>query len=144
MKKTILGVYDTEKKAKNVVEGLIVQGYRAEEIVVVALGDEIGYEYPLGTRVERVAADSVDSMVDKILLPEEAQAPQGVGNRLLELGLSDRDAPMYATDVENGRILVLVNEKQSQEARTVEPCVEGRGYRSGQQGMPEEGMRQVD
>lgn len=123
MKKTILGVYDTEKKARNVVEGLIVQGYRAEEIVVVALGDQIESDYPTGTRVEHITSEEDDSVVDKLLLPDEAQAPQGVGNKLLELGLSDRDAPMYATDVENGRILVLTNEKESQEARTVEPCV---------------------
>ncbi|WP_404430392.1 general stress protein [Sutcliffiella horikoshii] len=126
MKKTILGVYDTEKKARNVVEGLIVQGYRAEEIVVVALGDEMEFDYPTGTRVEHITAEEDDSVVDKLLLPDEAQAPQGVGNKLLELGLSDRDAPMYATDVENGRILVLTNEKESQEARTVEPCVGDR------------------
>lgn len=136
MKKTILGVYDTEKKARNVVEGLIVQGYRAEEIVIVALGDEIGSDYPMGTRVEHITSEEDDSVVDKLLLPDEAQAPRGVGNKLLELGLSDRDAPMYATDVENGRILVLTNEKESQEARTVEPCV----------GAREEpvGLRQVD
>ncbi|TYS63460.1 hypothetical protein FZC76_19760 [Sutcliffiella horikoshii] len=127
MKKTILGVYDTEKKARNVVEGLIVQGYRAEEIVVVALGDEIGSNYPTGTRVEHITSEEDDSMVDKLFLPDEAHAPRGVGNKLLELGLSDRDAPMYATDVENGRILVLTNEKESQEVRTVEPCVEERG-----------------
>jgi len=126
MKKTILGVYDTEKKARNVVEGLIVQGYRAEEIVVVALGDEMESDYPTGTRVEHITPEEDDSVVDKLLLPDEAQAPRGVGNKLLELGLSDRDAPMYATDVENGRILVLTNEKESQEARTVEPCVGGR------------------
>lgn len=136
MKKTILGVYDTEKKARNVVEGLIVQGYRAEEIVIVALGDEIGSDYPMGTRVEHITSEEDDSVVDKLLLPDEAQAPRGVGNKLLKLGLSDRDAPMYATDVENGRILVLTNEKESQEARTVEPCV----------GAREEpvGLRQVD
>jgi len=136
MKKTILGVYDTEKKARNVVEGLIVQGYKAEEIVIVALGDSLGSDYPMGTRIERIVAEEDDSMVDKIFLPEEVQAPQGVGNKLLDLGLSDRDAPMYATDVENGRILVLTNEKESQEARTVEPCV----------GAREEpvGLRQVD
>ncbi|MGD6777339.1 MULTISPECIES: general stress protein [Bacillaceae] len=126
MKKTILGVYDTEKKARNVVEGLIVQGYRAEEIVVVALGDEMESDYPTGTRVEHITLEEDDSVVDKLLLPDEAQAPRGVGNKLLELGLSDRDAPMYATDVENGRILVLTNEKESQEARTVEPCVGDR------------------
>ncbi len=140
MKKTILGVYDTEKKARNVVEGLIVQGYQAEEIVIVAIGDSLGSDYPMGTRIERIVAEEEDSMVDKILLPEEVQAPQGVGNKLLELGLSDRDAPMYATDVENGRILVLVNERKSQEARIVEPCVEGRG----QQEMHASGVSQVD
>lgn len=142
MKKTILGVYDTEKKARNVVEGLIVQGYQAEEIVIVALGDSLGSDYPMGTRIERIVAEEDDSMVDKIFLPEEAQAPQGVGNKLLGLGLSDRDAPMYATDVENGRILVLVNEKESQEAQTIETCVEDRG----QQGMhaAAAGVRQVD
>ncbi len=140
MKKTILGVYDTEKKARNVVEGLIVQGYQAEEIVIVAIGDSLGSDYPMGTRIERIVAEEDDSMVDKILLPEEVQAPQGVGNKLLELGLSDRDAPMYATDVENGRILVLVNERKSQEARIVEPCVDDRG----QQGMHAAGVSQVD
>lgn len=141
MKKTILGVYDTEKKARNVVEGLIVQGYRAEEIVVVALGDEIESDYPTGTRVEHITSEEDGSVVDKLLLPEDAQAPRGVGNKLLELGLSDRDAPMYATDVENGRILVLTNEKESQEARTVEPCVGDRGQ---QRMMEDTAVRQLD
>ncbi|MCM3620051.1 general stress protein [Sutcliffiella horikoshii] len=140
MKKALLGVYDTEKKARNVVEGLIVQGYQAEEIVIVALGDSLGSDYPMGTRIERIVEEEEDSVVDKILLPEEVQAPQGVGNKLLELGLSDHDAPMYATDVENGRILVLVNKRKSKEAQTVEPCVGGRD----QQTMPMDALKQVD
>jgi len=135
MKKTILGVYDTEKKARNVVEGLIVQGYQAEEIVIVSLGDSLGSDFPMGTRVERIVPQEDESMVDKIFLPDEAQAPKGVGNKLLELGLSDRGAPMYATDVENGRILVLTNEKETQKARAVEPCVGNR---------EPVGLRQVD
>ncbi|KMJ56875.1 hypothetical protein AB685_19310 [Bacillus sp. LL01] len=144
-KKALLGVYDTEMKARNVVEGLIVQGYRAEEIVVVALGDGLGSDYPDGTRIERIVAKEDDSVVDKIkhsLLPEEAQTPPDVGNRLLKLGLSDRDAPMYATDVENGRILVLSNEKETMEARTMPPCTTEEKETSWMQASA--GLRPID
>ncbi|QFT87323.1 Stress response protein YsnF [Bacillus sp. THAF10] len=122
--KTILGVYDSDKKARNVVEGLIVQGYHAEEIVVVALDNNVSHDYPIGTRLERIEAEQEDSVMDKLkhtFIPDGAQIPKGVGNRLAKLGLSDREAPMYATDIENGRIVVLVNKKSSKEARTVTP-----------------------
>ncbi|CAG9622061.1 general stress protein [Sutcliffiella rhizosphaerae] len=124
MQKTLLGVYDTNKKARNVVEGLIVQGYTAEEIVIVALEDTLGHDFPIGTRLERIATEEKDTVVDKLkhsLMPEEAMAPKGVGNKLIEMGLSDREAPMYATDIENGRIVVLVNKYVSKEARIVAP-----------------------
>jgi hypothetical protein len=143
MNKSILGVYDTELKARNVVEGLIVQGYRAEEIVVVAMHGELGSDFPTGTRVERIPHEQDESVVDKIkhsLLPDEVQSPEGVGNKLLMLGATDREAPMYATDVENGRILVLVNEKDSMEARTVPQSHEDKE----QAGQTEISARQLD
>jgi len=114
MRKTILGVYDSELETKNVVEGLIVHGYTANEISVVSQHKLSSSDFPEGTNVERVTAEPEDdSVMDKIkhaIIPDEAQETEGVGNRLLEMGVSDREAPMYATDIENGRIVVLVDE----------------------------------
>ncbi|WP_223703114.1 general stress protein [Sutcliffiella deserti] len=113
MSKNVFGVYDSELQTKSVVEGLIVQGYKEHEIYVVAQGKHITSSFPKETHVEKISMKDDDSVVDKIkhsLLPDEALSPEGVGNRLLELGVSDREAPMYATDIENGRIVVLVDD----------------------------------
>lgn len=112
MSKNIFGIYDSELQAKNVVEGLIVQGYHASEICVVAQEQHLSLGFPNGTHVEKIKWDSEETMVDKVKQSfslEDTRPHESVGNRLLELGVSDSDAPMYATDIENGRIVVLVD-----------------------------------
>lgn len=114
MRKTILGVYDSELETKNVVEGLIVHGYLADEISVVSHHKLNESAFPEGTSVETVTngqeEESVIGKLKNTIIPDEVLSPQGVGNHLLKMGVSDREAPMYATDIENGRIVVLVNE----------------------------------
>ncbi|WP_078382416.1 general stress protein [Sutcliffiella halmapala] len=122
MNRNIFGVYESELQAKNVVEGLIVQGYQEKEICVIAQDHHITSAFPRGTQVEKISLDNEESVVDKLkntLLPEEARTSEGVGNRLVELGVSDRDAPVYATDVENGRIVVLVDAAAQSETTIV-------------------------
>ncbi|MGE6375649.1 YsnF/AvaK domain-containing protein [Peribacillus muralis] len=113
MNKTVYGVYETNAEVIQAINALKAKGFEGDDITVVADKEEtLDFMYhQRETDVHTITNVSSDeSFMDKVarfFMPDETA---DLSTRLANAGLSNSDAAENVFDVENGKVLVLVEE----------------------------------
>ncbi|MCE7792879.1 YsnF/AvaK domain-containing protein [Salipaludibacillus sp. CUR1] len=123
MAKTVIGVYDSEQEVVDAVESLKTEGYKPEDISLVANESEetswIRNQTDVSAETNGGQTDSShnenDSFWEKAksaFLGEEDthNNDNGYFNRLKDLGLSEEEAHKYDSEVQTGKVVVLAPE----------------------------------
>jgi uncharacterized membrane protein len=141
MSKQVVGIYENGEDAVKVVEELLIQGYKREEISVVAKDrkETKVVERKTGTKAEEglatgAATGGVIGGTAGLLAGAGALAIPGIGpllaagpivsalagvavgagtgglaGTLIGLGISEKEAESYETDIKAGKVLILVD-----------------------------------
>ncbi|MGM9922718.1 MAG: YsnF/AvaK domain-containing protein [Bacillus sp. (in: firmicutes)] len=109
MNKTVYGVYETSPEVVQAINGLKAKGYDSDDITIVT--DEANRLLEVdtaGAEVKTVSDD--DSFMDKVKKFFSLELDEGVDSTLDGYGLTGREKDEYLTDINNGRILVFVDD----------------------------------
>ncbi|MFD9624989.1 YsnF/AvaK domain-containing protein [Peribacillus muralis] len=113
MNKTVYGVYESNAEVIQAINALKAKGFEGDDITVVADKEETldFTNHQRETDVHTMTNVSNDeSFMDKVarfFMPEDTA---DLSTRLANAGLSNSDAAEHVFDVENGKVLVLVEE----------------------------------
>ncbi|MFJ7753345.1 YsnF/AvaK domain-containing protein [Peribacillus muralis] len=113
MNKTVYGVYETNAEVIQAINALKAKGFEGDDITVVADKEETldFMNHQRETDVHTITNVSSDeSFMDKVarfFMPDETA---DLSTKLANAGLSNSDAAEHVFDVENGKVLVLVEE----------------------------------
>lgn len=127
MKRRVAGIYESEEKAKEIVENLQIEGHRPEEIIIVVndkektdwLRDETSAKTEkLVENPEEVKESSEEKMsfMEKIKTAFKGQTEFSGDTsandakepfNFTELGFSEEEAGRYAEEINNGNIIIL-------------------------------------
>ncbi|KSU84505.1 conserved domain-containing protein [Fictibacillus enclensis] len=117
MSKQVIGVYDSEEAVVTAVQQLQNKGYDTDDISVVTNHERShdNIEMRTGAEVDNLAElnKEEETLFDKIKNAFTDDEPRrdntNLGERLEDLGLPSSTASSYATDVEAGKILLVVD-----------------------------------
>ncbi|MCQ6265115.1 general stress protein [Fictibacillus sp. WQ 8-8] len=115
MGKHVIGVYESEEAVVSAVQQLQLRGYDTDEISVVTNHDHYTdtVETITGATVDNVEEPHKESFLDKLkaafMDDEYTNSKNSLGERLSDYGIPDREAASYASDVESGKILLMVD-----------------------------------
>ncbi|MDM5198211.1 YsnF/AvaK domain-containing protein [Fictibacillus enclensis] len=117
MSKQVIGVYDSEEAVVTAVQQLQNKGYDTDDISVVTNHERNhdSIEMRTGAEVDNLAElnKQEQTLFDKIKNAFTDDEPRrdntNLGERLEDLGLPSSTASSYATDVEAGKILLVVD-----------------------------------
>ncbi|SDM51435.1 conserved domain-containing protein [Fictibacillus solisalsi] len=117
MSKQVIGVYDSEEAVVTAVQQLQNKGYDTDDISVVTNHERNhdAIEMRTGAEVDNLAElnKQEETLFDKIKNAFTDDEPRrdntNLGERLEDLGLPRSTASSYATDVEAGKILLVVD-----------------------------------
>ncbi|WP_198512612.1 YsnF/AvaK domain-containing protein [Bacillus sp. mrc49] len=113
MNKTVYGVYESNAEVIQAINALKAKGFEGDDITVVADKEETldFTHHQRETDVHTMTNVSNDeSFMDKVarfFMPDDTA---DLSTRLANAGLSNSDAAEHVFDVENGKVLVLVEE----------------------------------
>ncbi|MGG1575207.1 general stress protein [Fictibacillus sp. NRS-1165] len=137
MGKHVIGVYESEEAAVSAVQQLQSRGYDTDEISVVTNHDHYTdtVETITGATVENVEEPHKESLLDKLkaafLDDEYMKSKNSLGEKLSDYGIPDREAASYASEVESGKILLMVDSDRnlhSDDSTSVNPASAGMDY----------------
>lgn len=115
MTNEIYGPYHSEEEVIKAVDIMTLKGFKAENITILAnkkLCNQL--EKRTDANVESSAEDDSEaSIISKIknVFMDEDKSEFNFRERLVELGLSEKQAEKYEKDIESGKILVLANDE---------------------------------
>jgi uncharacterized protein (TIGR02271 family) len=113
MNKTVYGVYESNAEVIQAINALKAKGFEGDDITVVADKEETldFTNHQRDTDVHTMTnVPNDESFMDKVarfFMPEDTA---DLSTRLANAGLSNSDAAEHVFDVENGKVLVLVEE----------------------------------
>ncbi|MDM5211393.1 YsnF/AvaK domain-containing protein [Peribacillus sp. NJ4] len=113
MNKTVYGVYESNAEVIQAINALKAKGFEGDDITVVADKEETldftnqQRETDVHTMTNVPNDESFMDKVARFLMPEDTA---DLSTRLANAGLSNSEAAEYVFDVENGKVLVLVEE----------------------------------
>ncbi|WP_082683633.1 general stress protein [Fictibacillus sp. FJAT-27399] len=138
MGKHVIGVYESEEAAVSAVQQLQLRGYDTDEISVVTNHDHYTdtVETITGATVDNVnEKPHKESFLDKLkaafMDDEYTNSKNSLGERLSDYGIPDREAASYASDVESGKILLMVDSDRdlaTDESDALNPANAGIDY----------------
>lgn len=113
MNKTVYGVYESNAEVIQAINALKAKGFEGDDITVVADKEETldftnhQRETDVHTMTNVPNDESFMDKVARFFMPEDTA---DLSTRLANAGLSNSDAAEHVFDVENGKVLVLVEE----------------------------------
>lgn len=120
MEKTIYGVFESSPEVLQAIKALKAKGYDGDDITIVADKEE-KLEFAHYNQTEDVntvtETTEEDSFMDKVMRFFTNEGTTNLGDRLGEYGFSDTEALEYVNDVENGKILVLLDSDKDRAVR---------------------------
>ncbi|PLT32327.1 YsnF/AvaK domain-containing protein [Bacillus sp. V5-8f] len=120
MEKTVYGVFDSTPEVIQAINALKAKGYEGNDITVIADREEkLEFaDYTDTKDVNTVANTPQDeSFMDKVMRFFMNEGTYGLEDRLSAAGLSDTETAGYVNDVENGKILVLLDSEKEENVR---------------------------
>lgn len=119
MRKTLYGVFNTEREMIQAIQSLKEKGVHEGEITVMADKKEdldfVNEKHD--PDVEVVTNSNEESFIDKMKHFFLNEGSEDIRNRLGELGLADSEATAYINEVEAGKFLILLDESETVTAR---------------------------
>lgn len=112
MEKTVYGVFDSSPEVIQAINALKAKGYDGDDITVVAENEETldFADYNQTADVKTVTHTPEDeSFMDKVMRFFTNEGTYGLEDRLSASGLTDSETAAYISDVEDGKILVLLD-----------------------------------
>ncbi|MFD6207997.1 YsnF/AvaK domain-containing protein [Peribacillus sp. NPDC060253] len=115
MNKTIYGVYESNAEVIQAIDALKAKGFEGDDITVVADKEETldfanhQRETDVHTMTNVPNDESFMDKVARFFMPDDTA---DLSTRLANAGLSNSDAAEHVFDVENGKVLVLVDESE--------------------------------
>lgn len=111
MAKIVYGKYETSEEALQAVNALKYQGANGSDITILAdKADRIQFTKQEPNNDVDTEAATGESFMDKIASFFMVDSTERIEDRLLAKGVSADEAELLAEDVENGKILILVDE----------------------------------
>ncbi|MFJ7978322.1 general stress protein [Peribacillus sp. NPDC096379] len=115
MKNQVIGVYDNEQRAAEVVEDLKEKGYTTEEISVIAkkakeLSENTQEVKP--STMDGALAGAATGAAIGIAVVGVSSGAGGLKHALMEIGVPDDEAERYSNDAQDGKILVFLHPKE--------------------------------
>ncbi|WP_158555870.1 YsnF/AvaK domain-containing protein [Peribacillus glennii] len=120
MEKTVYGVFDSTPEVIQAINALKAKGYEGDDITVIADNeDKLEFAEYTDTRdVNTVTNTQEDeSFMDKVMRFFMNEGTYGLEDRLSAAGLSDSETAAYVNDVEDGKILVLLDAEKETTVR---------------------------
>lgn len=112
MEKTVYGVFDSSPEVIQAINALKAKGYDGDDITVVAENEEkLDFtDYNQTADVNTVTHTPEDeSFMDKVMRFFTNEGTYGLEDRLSAAGLTESETAAYVNDVEEGKILVLLD-----------------------------------
>lgn len=112
MEKTVYGVFDSSPEVIQAINALKAKGYDGDDITVIADKEETleFADYNDTADVNTVTNTPEDeSFMDKVMRFFTNEGTYGLEDRLSAAGLTDSETAAYVSDVEDGKILVLLD-----------------------------------
>jgi hypothetical protein len=116
MVKAVHGVYKTRIDAMQAIHELEANGFNGQNITILAeKEDTLDFARHLDEVNLKTAKDSPedDTFIDKVLKVFYDAGNLRLESNLLEAGLSEIDAAAYLSDVEQGKVLILLDQNSS-------------------------------
>lgn len=117
MSKQVIGVYESEEAVVTAVQQLQTKGYNTDDISVVTNHDRHhdSIEMRTGAEVDNLAelnrheASLFDKLKHAFMDDDHRRDNTNLGERLTKLGIPESTASSYASDVESGKMLLVVD-----------------------------------
>ncbi|MGE7758960.1 YsnF/AvaK domain-containing protein [Peribacillus sp. NPDC097895] len=115
MNKTVYGVYESNAEVIQAINALKAKGFEGDDITVVADKEETldftnhQRETDVHTMTNIPSDESFMDKVARFFMPDDTA---DLSTRLANAGLSNSEAAEHVFDVENGKVLVLVDESE--------------------------------
>ncbi|CAH0129173.1 Stress response protein YsnF [Peribacillus sp. Bi96] len=128
MNKTIYGVYESNAEVIQAIDALKAKGFEGDDITVVADKEETldfanhQRETDVHTMTNVPNDESFMDKVARFFMPDDTA---DLSTRLANAGLSNSDAAEHVFDVENGKVLVLVDESEGHLGMTKDKFMTG-------------------
>lgn len=107
----VYAVYNSGPEAVQAVNALEAKGYKADDITVLAQSSKTLTSMTMNgnEKVETVTPNDNQSFLDKVLRFFANEGTKDMTERLADTGLSDAEISAYMSDMENGKVLVLLD-----------------------------------
>ncbi|RFU60270.1 general stress protein [Bacillus sp. V59.32b] len=120
MEKTVYGVFESSHEVMQAINALKAKGYDGDDITVVADKEEklefADYNQTADVKTATTTTEE-DSFMDKVMRFFMNEGTTNLEDRLGDYGFSDTEASEYVNDVENGKILVLLDSDKDRAVR---------------------------